>query len=53
MLQSDSKFDGWAMKPLGYSHIVQPELGKDIWAGIFDIDKIAGNKHFDWQGKAR
>lgn len=42
MLQSDSTFDGWAMKPLGYSHFVQPELGKDIWAGILDVDKIAG-----------
>ena len=42
MLQSDSNFDGWAMKPLGYSHFVQPELGKDIWAGILDVDKIAG-----------
>jgi len=42
MLQSDSNFKGWAMKPLGYSHFVQPELGKDIWAGILDVDKIAG-----------
>ncbi|MGM5470990.1 caspase family protein [Flavobacteriaceae bacterium LMO-SS05] len=42
LLQSDSNFDGWAMKPLGYSHFVQPELGKDIWAAILDVDKIAG-----------
>ena len=42
LLQSDSNFDGWAMKPLGYTHFVQPELGKDIWAAILDIDKIAG-----------
>jgi len=42
ILQSDSNFDGWAMKPLGYSPIVQPKLGKDIWAGILDVDKIAG-----------
>jgi pimeloyl-ACP methyl ester carboxylesterase len=42
MLQSDSNFDGWAMKPLGYSPIVQPKLGKDIWGATFDIDKIAG-----------
>ena len=42
MLQSDSNFDGWAMKPLGYTHFVQPELGKDIWAAILDVDKIAG-----------
>ncbi len=42
MLQSDSNFDGWAMKPLGYSPIVQPKLGKDIWGAIRDIDKISG-----------
>ena len=41
-LQSNSSFDGWAMKPLGYTHFVQPELGKDIWAAVLDIDKIAG-----------
>ena len=42
LLQSDSNFDGWAMKPLGYSPIVQPKLGKDIWGAILDVDKIAG-----------
>jgi len=41
LLQSNSKMDGWAMRPLGYSHYVKPELGKDIWAAIDDIDKIA------------
>jgi len=42
MLQSDSNFDGWAMKPLGYAPVVQPKLGKDIWGAILDVDKIAG-----------
>ena len=42
MLQSDSNFDGWAMKPLGYSPIAEPKLGKDIWGAILDVDKIAG-----------
>lgn len=42
MLQSDSNFDGWAMKPLGYLPVAQPKLGKDIWGAILDIDKIAG-----------
>jgi len=41
LLQTDSNFDGWAMKSLGYTHFVQPELGKDIWAAVLDIDKIA------------
>jgi len=39
-LAKDSKMDGWDMKPLGYSQHVNPELGKDIWAGIDDIEKI-------------
>ena len=39
-LSKDSKMDGWDMKPLGYSQHVNPELGKDIWAGIDDIEKI-------------
>jgi hypothetical protein len=42
MLQSDSNFDGWAMKSLGYAPVVQPKLGKDIWGAILDVDKIAG-----------
>ena len=29
------------MKPLGYSQNVTPEHGKDIWAGVEDIKKIA------------
>ena len=41
MLMKDSNMDGWDMKPLGYTHHVKPELGKDIWAGIDDVDKIA------------
>jgi len=42
MLQSNSNFDGWAMKPLGYAPIAEPKLGKDIWGAILDVDKIAG-----------
>lgn len=41
LLAQDSKMDGWDMKPLGYTHFVKPELGKDIWAGIEDIDRIS------------
>lgn len=41
MLMKDSKMDGWDMKPFGYSQYVTPEMGKDIWAGIEDIDRIS------------
>ena len=37
----DSSMDGWDMKPFGYSQYVTPEMGKDIWAGIEDIDRIS------------
>lgn len=41
MLMKQSKMDGWDMKPFGYSQYVTPEMGKDIWAGIADIDRIS------------
>ncbi len=41
MLMKDSKMDGWDMKPFGYSQYVTPEMGKYIWAGIEDIDRIS------------
>tara|TARA_R110002073_G_scaffold271828_2_gene435381 strand:- start:7248 stop:9491 length:2244 start_codon:yes stop_codon:yes gene_type:complete len=53
MLQSDSNFDGWAMKPLGYAPVAQPKLGKDIWGAILDVDKIAGFLKTSIQNKFR
>jgi pimeloyl-ACP methyl ester carboxylesterase len=41
LLQEESRMDGWDMKPFGYSQYVDPKLGKDIWAGIADVDRIA------------
>ncbi|MGI9548181.1 MAG: caspase family protein [Flavobacteriaceae bacterium] len=41
MLALESKMDGWDMKPFGYSQFIDPELGKDIWAGVKDVDRIA------------
>lgn len=41
MLMKDSKMDGWDMKPFGYSQYITPEMGKDVWAGIEDIDRIS------------
>lgn len=41
MLINDSKMDGWDMKPFGYSQFVTPEMGKEVWAGIEDIDRIS------------
>ena len=41
MLLGETRMDGWDMKPFGYSQFVDPELGKDIWAGVKDVDRIA------------
>ncbi|MCK5867759.1 MAG: caspase family protein, partial [Mycoplasmataceae bacterium] len=41
LLMNNKKMDGWDIKPLGYSQHVQPELGKDVWAGTSDINKIS------------
>lgn len=41
MLMNDSKMVGWDMKPFGYSQFVTPEMGKEVWAGIEDIDRIS------------
>jgi pimeloyl-ACP methyl ester carboxylesterase len=41
MLMEEEDINGWDMRPLGYSQFVNPELGKEIWAGIYDIERIA------------
>ncbi len=43
MLMNDSSMDGWDMKPFGYSQYVTPEMGKEVWAGVEDIDRISAN----------
>ena len=43
MLMNDSRMDGWDMKPFGYSQFITPEMGKDVWAGVEDIDRISKN----------
>ncbi len=40
LLMADAGMDGWDMKPFGYSQFITPEMGKDIWAGIGDIQRI-------------
>lgn len=41
LLMKEEKMDGWDMKPFGYSQFIDPELGKDIWAGVKDIGRIS------------
>ncbi len=39
-LLDEPDIKGWDIRPLGYSHHVNPEMGKDVWAGINDIERI-------------
>ncbi|MBT8272379.1 MAG: caspase family protein, partial [Bacteroidia bacterium] len=41
MLMEEDDIKGWDLRPLGYSQFVKPELGKEVWAGIYDIERIA------------
>lgn len=36
-LSKDEKLEGWDMFPLGYSHNMSPEMGKNIWASKNDL----------------
>ncbi|EAR16127.1 caspase family protein [Robiginitalea biformata] len=40
LLMDDPEFDGWDMKPFGYSQFIEPEHGKQVWGGIRDIQRI-------------
>lgn len=40
-LIKDSNIEGWDLFPLGYSENIHPEKGKDVWASIDDIERIA------------
>tara|TARA_Y100000815_G_scaffold274752_1_gene309883 strand:+ start:1884 stop:4106 length:2223 start_codon:yes stop_codon:yes gene_type:complete len=40
-LIDDPSLQEWDMYPLGFSEAVKPEMGKDIWASVQDIELIA------------
>ncbi|NKI32315.1 caspase family protein [Croceivirga thetidis] len=41
LLMQESSLEGWDMFPLGYSEYVKPEKGKEVWASVNDIERIA------------
>lgn len=41
LLQSEPSLEGWDLFPLGYSGAITPNLGKDVWASVEDIQTIA------------
>lgn len=40
-LMDDPRMDGWDMFPLGYSDNITPEMGKNIWASLSDLNRNA------------
>ena len=40
-IMQDTTFDDWDLYPIGFSEFVKPALGKNIWASVEDIEKIA------------
>lgn len=43
LLAQDEKMEGWDMFPFGFNPNVNPQLGKDVWATVQDITRIADN----------
>lgn len=41
LLMQEPSLEGWDMFPLGYSAYVKPEKGKEVWASVDDIERIA------------
>jgi tetratricopeptide (TPR) repeat protein len=40
-LMEEKAMDGWDLLPLGYTQNVQPDKGKNVWASVGDIRRIA------------
>ena len=40
-IMQDANFNEWDLYPIGFSEFVKPTLGKNIWASVEDIEKIA------------
>lgn len=42
-LAEEERMEGWDMFPFGFSENVDPQLGKEVFASINDIERIADN----------
>lgn len=42
-LAQDEKMKGWDMYPFGFNPNVNPQMGKEVWATVQDITRIADN----------
>jgi len=39
----ENRLDGWDMFPFGFNANVNPEMGKDVWATVKDINRVSDN----------
>jgi tetratricopeptide (TPR) repeat protein len=43
LFTKEKRLDGWDMFPFGLNANVNPEIGKDVWATVRDINRVADN----------
>ena len=43
LLMEEKRLDGWDMYPFGFHANINPEHGKEVWATVNDIKRIADN----------
>ena len=43
LFKKEKRLDGWDMFPFGLNANVNPEIGKDVWASVKDINRVADN----------
>jgi tetratricopeptide (TPR) repeat protein len=43
LFTKEKRLDGWDMFPFGLNANVNPEIGKDVWASVKDINRVADN----------
>jgi pimeloyl-ACP methyl ester carboxylesterase len=40
-IAADPQMKGWDMYPFGFSEFIHPEKGKNVWASVEDIERVA------------
>lgn len=51
LLMEEAKLEGWDLFPLGYSEHVVPDLGKQVWASVEDMERVVDHLQTSLQYK--
>ncbi|MBN4057980.1 caspase family protein [Olleya sp. AH-315-K02] len=43
LFMEENRLDGWDMFPFGFNANINPEMGKDVWATVKDINRVSDN----------